>query len=63
MCYSVPSNESEITESGVAGDGVDADFILYVSANKSEACDLGALAYALHCQIEGDYNRYYGFCS
>ena len=55
------SNEG--AESGVVGAGVDADFILYVSANKSKACDLDVMAYASHCQIGGDFDRYQGLCS
>ena len=44
--------------SGVAGAGVDADYILYVSAVNSTTCYSKAMAYASHCQLERDFDRF-----
>ena len=59
MCYYLQSNE--FAQSGVAGAGVDTDFILYLSAIATGRCHHGAIAYAAACQAERDLDRYHVF--
>ena len=42
---------------GDDGPGVDADFILYVSANTTRDCAETTLAYARPCQLEQAMDR------
>ena len=45
-------------QSGVTGDGIDTDYILYVSAVNSTTCLSAVMAYASHCQLEPDFDRF-----
>ena len=42
---------------GDDGPGVDADFILYVSAKTTRACLLGTIGYGGHCMQEFALDR------
>ena len=52
----------DCSESGSDGSGVDASFVLYVSAVTSGSCPVSAgsgttLAYAGSCELEDQYDR------
>ena len=54
---------NDCSESGSDGSGVDASFVLYVSAVTSGSCPVSAdsgttLAYAGSCEMEDEYDRY-----
>lgn len=55
-CYQL--NGSNIVTSSDSGDGVTADFILYVSAWNGGRCEIGnTVSYALFCRQEPDMDR------
>ena len=44
------------------GQGVDSDFVLYVSAGNTTACNGRTVAHANHCQLERSMDRSCLYC-
>jgi leishmanolysin-like peptidase len=54
-------NGRNCQERGKRHEGVQADFILYISAINTEHCgQSNTVAFASYCQLESKYNRYMG---
>lgn len=51
-------NGNDCREKGTRYPGINADFILYISAINTEHCNISnTVAFASYCQLESKYNR------
>ena len=61
QCHICDKNKG-CEQTGTPGYGVNAEFILYVSAIESDRCQpTNTIATASFCQLEPDYDRYVSF--